>query len=258
VHAWVGATRWNKELTGRPEGSPPVPKGLNWDLWLGPRSERPYHPAYFPVKWRDFWDFGGGAIGDFVCHDLDAACWALDLKDPQTVYARPAGQMNAEISPHGEICYWTFPARDGRPPIRATWYDGGLRPPIPEGWPLDQELPSRGSLFVGEKGVMICPGLGGRPMLLPESRHAEYAPPPKTIPRSAGHHRDWIYACKGGPPASSHFEYGARLTELLLLGILSLRTGKLIDWDAKGMKARNAPEADAIIKEPCRPGWEIV
>jgi len=78
VHAWVGATRWNKTLTGRPEETPPVPAGVNWDLWLGPRDERPYHPAYTPVTWRDFWAFGSGALGDFGCHDLDAACWALD------------------------------------------------------------------------------------------------------------------------------------------------------------------------------------
>lgn len=257
VHAWVGATRWNKSLTGRPTDTPPVPAGLNWDLWLGPRDHRPYHPAYCPVKWRDFWAFGGGAIGDFVCHDLDAACWALELQHPTTIHARPAGHMDAEISPHGEICYWHFDAKDGKPAVDVTWYDGGLRPRTPEGWPQDQEMPGRGCLFVGDKGTMICPGLGGKPMLLPEDRNDTYKAPAKTIPRSKGHHRDWIDACKGGTPASSHFEYGARLTELLLLGILSLRTGKPIHWDGTQMKARNAPEADAIIKESYRSGWEV-
>lgn len=257
VHAWVGATRWNKSLTGRPPGTPPVPAGLNWDLWLGPRQPRPYHPAYFPVQWRDFWDFGGGAIGDFVCHDLDAACWALDLADPLSIHARPASQMDHDISPHGEICYWRFGARGDRPPVEVTWYDGGLRPRNPDGLLPDEDLPSRGSLFVGERGTMLCPGLGGRPRLLPESLDDSYQPPPKTIPRSKGHHRDWIDACKGGPAASSHFEYGARLTELLLLGIVSLRTGKRLDWDAANMKVRNVPEADAFLREPCRSGWEI-
>lgn len=257
VHAWVGATRWNKHLTGRPTETPPIPEGLNWDLWLGPREPRPYHPAYAPVKWRDFWAFGGGAIGDFVCHDLDAACWALNLRDPSLIHARPASQMDAEISPHGEICYWDFPARDGKPPIQVTWYDGGLRPRLPEGMPEDQELPGRGCTFVGEKGVILCGGLGGRPLLLPESRHEAYKAPAPTLARSKGHHRDWIDACKGGPAASSHFEYGAQLTELLLLGILSLRTGKPIRWDSAAMKARGVPEADAIIREPVRAGWEI-
>lgn len=256
VHAWVGATRWNRGLTGRPPETPPVPQGLNWDLWLGPRDPRPFHPAYFPVRWRDFWAFGGGAIGDFVCHDLDAACWALDLRDPRRVHARACGHMDAEISPHGEICYWDFGPRGNHPPVKVTWYDGGLRPPVPDGWPED-ELPGRGSLFVGDKGAMICPGLGGRPFLLPEDRNESYRRPAKSIPRSKGHHRDWIDACKGGPAASSSFEYGARLTELLLLGILSLRVGKPILWDAAQLKATNAPEAEAIIKESYRPGWDI-
>jgi len=255
VHAWVSATRWNKTLTGRPPGTPPVPAGLNWDLWLGPREVRPFNPAYFPVQWRDFWAFGGGAIGDFVCHDLDAACWALDLRDPSSIDARPAGQMNSEISPHGELVAWQFGAQGNRPPVRAHWYDGGMRPPIPEDWPDDETFPSRGCLFVGDKGIMVCPGLGGRPRLLPESRHEAYQPPAKTLARSKGHHRDWIDACKGGPQASSHFEYGARLTELLLLGILSLRTGSRIQWDAAAMKAKGLPAADAIVREPYRAGW---
>jgi predicted dehydrogenase len=233
---------------------------LNWDLWLGPRQPRPYHPAYFPVRWRDFWDFGGGAIGDFVCHDLDAACWALDLKDPHMIHARPGSQTNAEITPHSEMVYWDFAARGEGPhrsPVRAMWYDGGLRPPVPEGWPEDQEMPGRGCLFVGDKGSILCAGLGGRPMLLPEEKNEGYKAPPQTIARSKGHHRDWIDACKGGPAASSHFEYGAKLTELLLLGVLSLRTGKPIRWDSAAMKAKNAPEAEAIVKESYRPGWEI-
>ncbi len=257
VHAWVGATRWNKTLTDKPTDTPPVPAGLRWDLWLGPREERPYHPAYFPVRWRDFWEFGGGAMEDFVCHDLDAACWALNLKDPVIVDGRPGSQMTAEISPHSELCYWQFPSPDGQQPIHVTWYDGGLRPRVPDSWPDDEDLPSRGSLFVGDKGVMLCPGLGGKPRLLPDERNESYQAPPKTIPRSNGHHRDWIDACKGGPPASSHFQYAARLTEILLLGVLSLRTGKRIYWDAEAMKARNLPAADAIIRESCRKGWEI-
>lgn len=260
VHAWVGATRWNKELQGRPGDRPPVPAGLNWDLWLGPREPRPYHPAYFPVRWRDFWAFGAGAIGDFVCHDLDAACWALDLKDPHTVHARPGSQMDAEITPHSEMVYWDFAARgDGpaRGPVRAMWWDGGLRPPVPEGWPVGQEMPGRGTMFVGDKGVMMCPGLGGKPMLLPEERNETYKAPAATIPRSKGHHRDWIDACKGGPPASSHFEYGAKLTELLNLGVLSLRTGQPIRWAPVHLKAQGVPDADAIIREPYRAGWEL-
>jgi predicted dehydrogenase len=255
VHAWVSAKRWNPTLTGRPTDSPPVPSGLNWDLWLGPRQPRPYNPCYFPVAWRDFWAFGCSALGDFGCHDLDAACWALDLQAPLSVEAREAGPMDAEIGPHGCIAYYHFAARGDRPPVKITWYDGGLGPERPEGWPEKERLPGRGILFVGEKGSLICGGAGGAPRLLTAS--GETAPKP-TLPRSPGHHRDWIDACKGGKPAGSNFAYGARLTEIALLGVLALRTGQRIEWDAVSLKARGFPGADAFIKEGYRRGWECV
>ncbi len=258
VHAWVGTRRWNPTLMGLPKDTPPVPPGINWDLWLGPRKPHPYNPAYTPVTWRDFWVFGTGAMGDFGCHDLDAACWALDLKSPISVEARPAGYTDSEIAPHGEICYYKFGPRGDQPPVDVTWYDGGLQPPCPEELGPRGKLPSRGVLFVGDKGKMLCGGAGGAPRLLPYQRTAEYKKPAETIPRSKGHHHDWLDACKGGPPASSNFEYGARLTEIVLLAVLSQRLGgKKIYWDAQRMKATNAPEADAIIKESYRPGWEI-
>ena len=258
VHAWVGASRWNKTLTGRPTETPPVPAGVNWDLWLGPREVRPYHPAYTPVTWRDFWVFGTGAMGDFGCHDLDAAMWALDLAEPATIEARPAGNTDKEIAPHGEICYYSFGARGDKPPVNVTWYDGGLKPPCPEEIPEGSSLPSRGVLFVGDNGKMLCDGAGGPCRLLPYEKTREYKRPPATLPRSEGHHRDWLAACKGGPPASSNFEYGAKLAELVLLGVLSQRTGKKLFWDAANMKARGLPAADEFIKEPYRKGWEIV
>ena len=256
VHAWVGTSRWNPTLTGRPKETPPIPPGVNWDLWLGPREPRPFHPTYTPVAWRDFWAFGSGALGDFGCHDLDAAVWALDLHAPASVEAKPVGKMDAEITPHGEICYFNFPARGDKPPVKVTWYDGGLMPPRPEELG-DEALPNRGTLFVGDKGLMLC-GVGGKPRLLPASKMDMYKVAAPILARSKGHHRDWVDAIKGGPPASSNFEYGARLTEIALLGVLSLRTGKKIYWDAAKLEARNVPAADAMIKEHYRKGWEIV
>src|SRR5690606_27587675 len=122
VHAWVPATRWNPALQGVPRGSDPVPEGLNWDLWLGPRKERPFHSSYAPVSWRDYWDFGCGALGDFGCHDLDAACWALDLHAPEWVEVHPAGPMSQHLAPYGEIGYFQFAARGEHPPVRIQWY----------------------------------------------------------------------------------------------------------------------------------------
>ncbi|NLY00668.1 MAG: Gfo/Idh/MocA family oxidoreductase [Rhodopirellula sp.] len=257
VHAWVGANRWNKHLTGRPTDTPPVPAGVNWDLWLGPREPRPYHPAYTPVTWRDFWAFGLGGLGDFGCHDLDSACWALDLTAPLSVESLAAGYMDDEIAPHGEMCYYQFGPRGDQPAVSVTWYDSGLKPPCPPEIPAGSSLPGRGALFVGDKGKMLCDGAGGAPRLLPYEKTADYVKPAETIPRSKGHHRDWLDACKGGPAASSNFEYGARLTELVLLGILSLRLRKKVFWDAANAQARGLPEADPIIRESYRKGWEI-
>jgi predicted dehydrogenase len=256
VHVWVETKRWNPTLTGRPKDTPPIPPGVNWDLWIGPRELRPFHPAYTPVAWRDFWAFGSGALGDFGCHDLDASVWALDLHAPVSIEGKPVGKTDADITPHGEICYLNFAARGEKPPVRLTWYDGGLMPARPEELGPDEPLPNRGVLFVGDKGLMLC-GVGGKPRLLPASKMEAYKTPAPTLPRSKGHHRDWVAAIKGGPPAGSNFEYGARLTEIVLLGVLSLRTGKKIYWDAARMEAKHVPEAEGIIKEQYRKGWEI-
>jgi predicted dehydrogenase len=256
IHVWVGAKRWNPTLTGKPIDTPPVPAGLNWDLWLGPRQTRPFHPAYFPVAWRDFWDFGSTAIGDFACHDMNTAVRAFDLPIPSHIHAHAAGAMDSEIAPHGSVIYYTFPGANGRPPIRMTWYDGGLMPEVPEA--LGRfTLPSRGCMFIGEKGVIQTDGSGGAPRLFPEARRAEYVKPAPKLKRSNGHHRDWIDACKGGEPATSPFSYAAHLTEIALLGVLSLRTQKPIEWNAPAMKAEGLAAADAFIKESYRKGWEI-
>jgi predicted dehydrogenase len=264
VHAWTGASRWNKKiLSGKPEGEP-VPKGVNWDLWLGPRETRPYSAAYNPVTWRDFWDFGTAPIGDFFCHNFDPACWALDLREPLSIEASAAGGVDPYIAPVAGLYTYHFGPRNGAhgpmPPVKFTWYEGGLMPPRPEGLEEDDQLGANGNgiLFVGDKGLLTCAGWAGRATLLPGAKDAEYKRPRITLPLSKGHHRDWLDACKGGPPASANFEYGAALTEVGLLGLVALRTGKKLYWDAKAMKATNAPEADKFLKETYRPGWEVV
>jgi predicted dehydrogenase len=254
VHVWVPNGRWNPLLNGRPADTPPVPAGLTWDLWLGPRDPHPFHPAYFPVAWRDFWAFGGSNIADFGCHDLDAACWALNLAVPATVEFYPAGTMNQDIAPFGCVGYYEFEARADQRPVTINWYDGGLRPPIPEGV---SDLTGRGMLFVGENGSIVTGGSGAGARLLPQSLAESFAKPAPSIPRSKGHHRDWVDACKGGPPAGSNFEYGARLTEIALLGALALRSGRRIEWEPETMRARGMPELDVFIKEPYRAGWEL-
>jgi len=260
VHAWTSATRWNKKQYGGKPPEEPVPKGFNWDLWIGPREPRPYSSFYNPVTWRDFWDFGTAPIGDFFCHNFDPACWALDLKEPISIEAFAAGGVDAYMGPIGAVYYYHFGPRGKMPAVKFTWYEGSLMPERPEGLEADDQLGANGNgiLFIGDKGMLTCPGWAGRPLLLPGAKDEAYKRPPKTIPRGKGHHRDWLDAMKGGKPASSNFEYGAALTEVGLLGLVALRLQKKIYCDAKAMKATNAPEADKYIKEIYRSGWEVV
>jgi predicted dehydrogenase len=252
VKVWVGASRWNPSLTGRPEGDE-LPEDLDWNLWLGPREERPFSRAYFPVAWRDFWAFGNSSIGDFGCHDLDAAFWALELTSPTRIEFHPAGNTNAEIGPHGSIGYFNFPALPNRPEIKITWYDGGLQPEQPVDWPENIPFPSRGILFQGELGTIFCGGAGGAPQLL---GNPNYQGPPPSIERVSSHYREWLDAIKGKTKTGSDFVYGARLTEVALLGALSLRTRQTIRWDPDQMKAVGNDAADTIIREPYRDGWQ--
>jgi hypothetical protein len=165
--------------------------------------------------------------------------------------------MDGDVGPHGCLAYYHFGPRGDRPPVKVTWYDGGLGPERPAGLPANERLPGRSILFVGDKGVLLCGGAGGKPRLLGPAAGNGLQPPVPTLPRSPGHHREWLDACKGGQPAGSNFEYGARLTEIVLLGVLALRTGQRIQWDADAMKAKGLAQADAIIKESYRKGWEI-
>ena len=258
IHAWVPATRWVPSLRGLPEGKSTMPVNFDWDLWLGPREPRPFHEHYVPVTWRDFWDFGCGALGDFGCHDMDASVWAFNLSAPERVAIHPAGFSNADIAPYGEIGYYDFPAQGDQAAVKLTWYSGGLQPKRPDILPQGVNLPRRGTMFVGDKGIIVNDGNQRVPQIYPESQAESFKPPKQSIPRSNGHFRDWIDAIQGGPAASANFEYGARLTEITLLGVLSLRMGgQPIYWNAEQMKAKGLPEADQYIRESVRQDWEM-
>ncbi len=260
VHAWSGAGLWGTHLRGRPPETS-SPAGVNWDLWLGPRERRPYSSAYTPVTWRDFWAFGTAPIGDMACHNLDPAFWALDLATPTAIEATAAGGVDKEeVVPIGSIYTYHYGQRGDLPPLKVHWHDGGLRPPRPDELEPDVTFGGGGNgiLFVGDKGKLMCPGWAGDPTLVPLTLMDSYERPPKTIRRVKGHHRDWLDACKGGGAASADFQYGARLTEMVLLGTVALRVGKKITWDADAMKATNAPEADRFLSDTYRSGWEPV
>jgi len=257
VQVWSPGKRMNPGLVAVPTGSPSVPRGLDWDLWLGPREKRPYHPAYHPMGWRDFWGFGGAGLGDMGCHDMDAAAWGLDLYEPVAIEGFGAGITQDDVVPMASMVYFSFPERQGRPPVTMTWRDNGLRPPAQSG--VDGfVLPPRGVLFQGEKGVIECDGGGGPPRIFPRELRISTPTPPQLIPRVEGHHRDWINACKGGAPASSAFKHGARLTELVLLGVLAVRSRRRVLWNSAEMKAQpGLAGADEIINGSYRRGWEV-
>lgn len=262
LHVWTDRPAgWWPQGEERPAGHPSVPATLDWDLWLGPAAERPYHPVYVPFKWRGRWDFGTGPIGDMGVHNLDTAFWGLELGVPSSAEVKASGPQTADCPPLWSIIELQYPARRNKPPVKLTFYDGKKLPPA--GFFHGEPITDNGSLIIGSKGSLYTRtwhgGESGSDMfaLLPKKNFTNFQPPPATLPRTAEHHLEWINACKGGPKAQSDFGYAARLTEGLLVGFLALRTGKKIDWDARRMKARGVPEADAFIKPRFRPGWEI-
>ncbi|MBW8041474.1 MAG: Gfo/Idh/MocA family oxidoreductase [Planctomycetes bacterium] len=264
VHVWtdrplrgLSSVYWPQGVE-RPKETPPVPDTLDWDLWLGPAPNRPYHPAYVPFKWRGWWDFGTGALGDIGCHAMSPVFKALKLGAPASVEA-VSTLVNKETYPVASAVHYQFPARGDMPPVKLTWYDGGMRPPRPDELENDRQMGTNGALFIGDKGKM----LGGR--LIPEARMKEYKKPPKTLPRSPGHHQEWIDACKGGKPAGSNFpDHAGPLAEAVLLGNVALRPelkekmnrAKLL-WDGPNLKITNVPEANKFLHYEYREGWTL-
>lgn len=258
VHLWTDRAKdWWPQGVSRPSDTPAVPATLDWDLWTGPAPARPYHPAYHPFKWRGWVDFGTGALGDMGCHVFDVACWALKLDAPTTVEAETSG-CNGETYPQWSMVRYEFPQRGDMPPVKLLWYDGGKLPPRPAELDEGQEFGSKdgGTLFIGDKGKMIVP-LGASPRLIPEARMRDFNQPSPSIPRSVGHHKEWVEACKGGPPAGSNFDVAGPMTETILLGNVAIRLGKKLQWDSENLQVVNAPEAAALIRREYRKGWEL-
>jgi len=263
VHAWTdrpthrGKLFWAQGVE-RPQDTPPVPPTLDWDLWLGPAPYRPYHPAYVPFAWRGWWDFGSGGLGDMGIHNLAPVFSALELGPPASVESSSTLVFD-ETLPLASTVHYEFPARGDRPPVRVYWYDGGLIPARPEELEGHRELPREdGLIFVGDQGKLLVEGWGGHsPRLIPESRMEEYERPPKTLPRSIGHWKEWVEACKGGPPPRSNFDFAGPMTEAVLLGTVSVRVGKRLEWDAPNLRVTNVPEANDYLHYDYRDGWTL-
>jgi len=264
VDAWCdlsyypwGHAYWSSKWGERPADVPVLPSGLAWDLWIGPAPFRPYHPAYHPLVWRCWWDFGVGMMGDRGAHTLDAAVWALGLDAPETVEATSLG-LNPETHPLSAVVTYRFPARGGRPPVKLTWYEG-TRAPRPEALEDGRKMPEEGGLvFKGSKGLVLCGVYGDSPRLVPESLMRDAKRPERSIPRIEGsHERDWTRACKKGEKAGAAFEYAGPLTEICLLGNVAKRLDTRVAWDAANLRVTNVPEAEVLIRRPYRTGWSL-
>jgi predicted dehydrogenase len=235
-----------------------VPETLDWNRWQGAAPEHDYHPLYVPRKWRGWFDYGCGALGDRMVHNADPAWYALDLGAPIAVEAETS-EKNADSFPIWSIVTWHFAAKGNRGPVKLTWYDGGKQPTPPPGFSAERKIGDNGIIFLGDEGSIIAPGWCGTPRIVPEAKMQSFAMPPRSIQRSPGHRLEWVNACLANKPedAKANFAYAAPYTEALLTGVLRIRLGKRIEWDSAAMKATNAPEADTMIRKVYRKGFEL-
>jgi predicted dehydrogenase len=308
VHAWTNRPIWPQGQAALDErqrlADQAKPDDLDWDLWVGPAPLRPYNGCYVPFKWRGWWDFGCGALGDMACHIMDLAYWALDLGAPLSVEAESGGPTK-ETGPDWSTITYQFASRASvgggtrggavgpkaaveQPAVKFVWYDGkkdgrqnapyellkqatlgaAKREPVssepeskrakkkraaatvddPTGWDL---------ILVGDAGTMLFRRSSTDWIIAPGERAAQFQDVPQTIRRVANEDAEWIEACRGGPKPLSSFDYAGPFTEMVLLGNLAVRLGKRIEWDAAALKAKNAPEADELIRREYRPGWSL-
>ena len=260
VHAWTNRPVWPQGIEA-PKEIPSVPPSLDWDVWIGPAQWRPYHPAYAPFVWRGWIDFGTGAVGDMGAHILDHPYWALKLGAPATIQASST-KLTKDSYPIASTVHYTFPARGSMPPVKLTWYDGGLKPARPEIIEQARRLGDGGGgvLYIGDKGILMHNTYGKSPRIIPETKMKEYKRPEKTIPRSPGIHKEWAKACKAGKKSTTDFSYSGPLTEMMLLGnvaTLMQEKNTILEWDAEKMKVTNLDEANELLHFKYRKGWEL-
>jgi len=262
VANWSSRPYWPQGLE-RPKEPEAVPEGFDWNLWLGPAPERPFNHAYLPFVWRGWSDFGCGALGDMGSYSFDTIFRVLKLDAPASVEAS-SSERYEETYPLASVIHYNFPARGDMPPVKFTWYDGGLKPPRPE--ELEGDRPLRGDgeendeglLFVGDRGKILCAFNGARPKLIPESKMTSYKQPPKTLPRSPGNEREWLDACLGSKvKPGGNFEFSGLVTETLLLGNLAVLSGQKLNWDRANLKVVNSDLAQKLVRPDRRPGWEL-
>jgi hypothetical protein len=240
-------------VADRPTREDPVPEGVHWDLWLGPAPARPYNDVYLPgPKWYRWWDFANGTMSDLGSHWIDLPFWALKLKAPATIEAS-GPPPHPELAPASMQARYEYKAMGDQPEVSLTWYQGVNKPEL---WTkgVIPAYPS-GVLFVGDKGMIVSDY--SKHVVLIDDKTDSFQRPPQSIPKSLGHHQEWLHACKTGAETTCDFEYSGWLTEANHLGNVAYRVGKKLEWDHVNMRATNAPEADRFLKRDYRAGWTL-
>jgi predicted dehydrogenase len=272
VHTWTDRPLgWWPQGFARPSETAPPPKDLDWHLWLGCAPDYPYYVitdpknprekvgAMHPFRWRGWWDFGTGAMGDMACHIMDAAYWALELTAPTAVSAEQNG-MTDVACPNWSAITYEFPANGNRPELKMFWYDSIRMPPKISKDVEVNRLPDNGTLFIGDKGKMVVP-YGDAPRLIPEEKMRDFKKPEKTLPRveggTQGHHRNWVESVLNKKEAVSNFEYAGPLNEIVMLGNVAVRAGKKIEWDGAKMEIRNDSDLNYLLRREYRNGWTV-
>ena len=266
VHVWVGrawglqsaeAVARNRDIVSvreRPTEASPVPKGLDWDLWLGPAPFRPFNTVYFPgPKWYRWWDFGNGTMSDLGSHWNDLPFWALKLQAPLTIKAG-GPPPHPEIAPASMHATYEYGARGEMPPVRLTWHQGEDKPEIWTAKGIQQW--DSGVLFIGTNWRMLLSDYS-KHLLLPDKDFTDFKRPEPFIPKSLGHHAEWIHACKTGGPTTCNFDYAGWLTEANHLGNVAYRAGQKLVWDSAKLRATNTRAADQFIRREYRKGWKL-
>lgn len=255
-----GARKWSTLLERPPVEAPPVPETLDWNGWLGPARERPYHPTYHPARWRAWWDFGCGMMGDRGVHTLDAACWALDLSAPSSIELLSIAGQNEFIHPDKARVRYLFPARGKFPALQLDWHSGDQPAEVAElcgGRKVGDD--EGGALIIGSRGIISHGTYPAQNLMLqPDELKAEAAQVAAVLPELKGSHEAvWIAACKGEGPVSSDFGFAAKLTELTHLGNLAIHMGGRIEWDAAAGRITNRSGGESYLRMPRRAGWEL-
>ena len=262
AHVWTNRPIWPQGVA-EPYKEEPVPETIDWDLWIGCAPMRPYNHHYAPFKWRGWWDFGCGALGDMGCHCFNPAWAALNLAEATNFTVEVVKQrgITDQCAPKEAILKYVIPPRGLMPGLDLYWYDGGFLPKHPEGVPESEPLGEdhNGTLFIGENGAITCGCNGDSARLLPAERNKDLPVPPLSLPRveKQDHYKNWLDACRGGAPACSNFDIAGPMTEMVNMGNVVLRAGKKIAWDAVRFEIVSDTSLNPLLTKEYRAGWEI-